>query len=347
MSGRVSVGLESASGTPRPAVRQYCWLAGIWVVVALFVIVTVVRSREVQVPFRDPGGEFFRLRVVRAVFLFAGLALLDACARASRRGFTLRRAAGVLRDRWPWQRLVGAFCGIVAYYVVYVCYHNLKSWDAFNTPRDTSLRRVDSWLFFGHTPAVLLHDLFGQHLAAYVFVDFYESFSTLVTVSVISALVFSNRLRDGYVFLSASMWVWILGVASYYLVPSIGPFYSASRDFAGLPRTVVTSTQEAYLADRTLLLQHPGAHNAFGELSAFASLHVGFTCMIALMLRYYGFRWATRVMALYVCVVILATVYLGWHFAVDVVGGMTVALLAVWLGNRLIYPAGRTREAAL
>ena len=44
--------------------------------------------------------------------------------------------------------------------------------------------RWDRWLFLGHSPAVLLHDLLGQHVAAYVLMVVYESFSTLVIVAV-------------------------------------------------------------------------------------------------------------------------------------------------------------------
>ena len=40
------------------------------------------------------------------------------------------------------------------------------------------LLRWDKWLFFGHSPAVLLHDLLGQDLAARLLTDLYESFST-------------------------------------------------------------------------------------------------------------------------------------------------------------------------
>ena len=43
--------------------------------------------------------------------------------------------------------------GLVAYFVVYICYRNLKSWDVLLTPHDAMLLRWDRWLFFGHSPA--------------------------------------------------------------------------------------------------------------------------------------------------------------------------------------------------
>jgi hypothetical protein len=158
--------------------------------------------------------------------------------------------------------------------------------------------------------------------------------------------VFADRLRDGFVFLASAIWVWMLGVGTYYLIPSLGPFNSEPQDFAGLPRTIVTDTQARYLAQRAHLLAHPAASDAFAQVSAFASLHVGVTCVILLMLRYYRFRRAARVMSVYLAATMVATVFLGWHFAVDDVAGLAIAVAAVWLGRLTIYPRGRPAQPA-
>ena len=44
------------------------------------------------------------------------------------------------------------------------------------------------------------------------------------------------------------------------------------------------------------------------------------------MASYYGLRRTTRVLAVFLCGTILATIYLGWHFAVDDVAGLAIAL---------------------
>ena len=59
------------------------------------------------------------------------------------------------------------------------------------------------------------------------------------------------------------------------------------------------------------------------------------------MARYYGLRRTTRCWASSWCGTILATVYLGWHFAVDDVAGLAIAFVAVLLGRLMIYPRGR------
>jgi membrane-associated phospholipid phosphatase len=151
--------------------------------------------------------------------------------------------------------------------------------------------------------------------------------------------VFVDRIRDGYVFIASAIWVWILGVGSYYLIPSLGPFSSAPQDFAGLPHTMIQDTQATYMAQRAHLLAHPKAHDAFAQVSAFASLHVAITCFLLLMARYYRLRVATRVMTVYLAATMLATVYLGWHFAVDDLAGLVIAVVAVLLGRLMVHPA--------
>jgi membrane-associated phospholipid phosphatase len=199
----------------------------------------------------------------------------------------------------------------------------------------------DRWLFLGHSPSVLLHDLLGQHVAAYVLMVVYESFSTLVSVSVVASMALTERVRDGYVFVASAVWVWILGVGSYYLIPSLGPFHSAPAEFRGLPHTMIQDTQARYMGQRAHLLAHPAASDAFAQVSAFASLHVGVTCLIVLMARYYGMRWTSVALTVFLAATIVATVYLGWHFAVDDLAGLLIAYVAFRLGRLTVYPRGR------
>ncbi|MGZ4488240.1 MAG: phosphatase PAP2 family protein [Nocardioides sp.] len=311
------------------------WLVGVWLVVLAFAAVTAVWSHHVGIPLRDPKGAMFVRRLPSALVLLALLAVADAALRAPR-GQRLRDTWATLRARWPRERLLLAVSGLVAYHVVYVCYRNLKSWNAFRPLQDDRLFALDRWIFGGHDPGALLHDLLGQHDAAYVLMVVYKAFTYLVPLSLVSALVFVDRIRDGYVFLVGSLWVWILGTASYYLAPTLGPYVSDARDYAGLPHTTITSTQAEYLDQRAYLLAHPGASDAFASLGAFASLHVAFTCFVFLMARHYGFRVLTRVLGVYLALVMVSTVYLGWHYFVDVVAGVLIAVVAVWLGRVMV-----------
>ena len=324
--------------------EEYGWLVGVWMLVLLVVILTAAASHHVGVPVRDPNGAWWWWRVGISLGLFALLTVMDAGVRARRAGWTLGRTLDMLRGRWTRRPLTLAMTGLLAYHVVYLCYHNLKSWNVFNEPRDDLLQQWDRWLFLGHSPAGLLHDLFGQDATTYVLTSIYESFSAVVSVSLVAALVFTDRVRHGYVLVVSAMWVWVLGVGAYYLIPSLGPFSSAPEDFAGLPHTSTQETQERYLLQRAHLLADPQAHDATAQVAAFASLHVAMILMIVLMTRYYGLRRVTQAMTVYLAGTVLATVYLGWHFVVDLVGGCAIAYLAVFLGRLTVYPQRARRS---
>jgi hypothetical protein len=339
-AGAEALDASSDGGSRREVVRL---TAVLWAVVVAFATVTLVRSEQVGIPLRDPNGAMFRGRLTSAVMVLVLLALGDAIVRTALSGWSWRGLIARLRTRWTSRRLLLVGSGLLAYHVVYVCYRNLKSWDAFNTPRDNDLLAFEKFLFLGHSPAVLLHDLLGSGTAAVVLAFIYRSFTYLVPLSVVGSLALIPRVRDAYVFLCSAVWVWILGVGSYYLVPTLGPFASAPGEFANLTRTRITGTQAEYLAERSHLLSNPSAGDAFASISAFASLHVGFTCMVLLVARHLRWRRTAAVLTVYLAAVMVSTIYFGWHFVVDDVAGVLLALTAVFLGRLMAQPRSRGR----
>jgi hypothetical protein len=313
--------------------REWAWMLRVLAVVVVFAAVAIARSHQVDIPFRDPHGKLFSHKIVSTAETLLAAVLLDIVIRwyvGRKQGRSLWRTA---RQRWTPYRISMIVAALLAYQVVYLSYRNLKSWDVFRAPQDDMLLRWDKWLFFGRSPAVLLHDLLGEDLTARLLTSLYESFSTLVTLALVAALAFTPTVRSAYVFVVSAMWAWIIGVGSYYLIPSLGPFHSAPEEFAGLTRTSIQETQEAYVAQREYLLAQPQAHDAFAQISAFASLHCALACLIFLMARYYGLRRLSWAAGVYLLGTLLATVYLGWHFAVDDVAGIAIAWVSVQLGK--------------
>jgi hypothetical protein len=338
----LSTQTEAVATSPREDVEpDHRWVLRLWAVVAVFFAVTVVRSWQVDIPLRDVDGSILRTRLATSLMVFVAAVLVDAAWRTPRPGWSLRSAYAVLRERWTPRRVLLLWSGLLAYHLVYFSYHNLKSWDVLNTPRDGMLTRWDRWLFLGHSPAAMLHDLLGQDVATWVLMVWYESFPTIVTISFVAFPVLATRMRQGYVFLASMIWVWILGVACYYAIPSLGPFHDEPGIFAGLPETIVSHTQTLYMAQRAHLLADPAAPDAFAQVSAFASLHVGVAAVITGMLLYYGFRRLFAVMCVYVAGTIVATIYLGWHFVVDDIAGLLIAAAALGLGHLTIHPGRR------
>jgi hypothetical protein len=324
---------RTAAPEESPAAGEWAWMLRVLAVVVVFSAVAIARSRQVDIAFRDPHGKLFSHKVVSTAETLVVAVLLDIVVRwyvGRKEGRSLRRT---VLQRWTPYRIVMIAAALLAYQVVYLSYRNLKSWDVLRAPQDDMLLRWDRWLFFGHSPAVLLHDVLGHDLAARLLSYLYESFSTLVTLALVAALAFTPTVRSAYVFVVSAMWTWILGVGSYYLIPSLGPFHSAPEEFRGLTRTSIQETQETYVAQRAHLLAHPQAHDAFAQISAFASLHCALTFLIVLMARYYGLRRLSWAAAAYLLATLLATVYLGWHFAVDDAAGIAIAWVSVQLGK--------------
>ncbi|GGO86871.1 hypothetical protein GCM10011584_10130 [Nocardioides phosphati] len=324
---------ESPS-TSVPSEASSRWLSGplrLWAVVALFTALGVARSLQVGVPFRDPGGAYFVGRLELTAAIFAGCVLAEAVLRA---GLPLSpsRTWRLIREKWTPARLAWSWVALLAYHVTYLVYHNLKSWNDLRDPHDQWLLDVDRALFFGHSPAVLLHDLLGEHAAAWTLFVWYETFPTLVVIAFPACVALATRLKDAYACIAAFVWVWMLGTGTYYLIPTLGPFHSAPQEFAGLPHMPIQDTQARYMQQWDNLRAAPHADDAFAQVAAFASLHVGVAAVIMGVLWWHRLRLATAVMAVFVAGTMVATVYLGWHFFVDDLAGLAIAALAWTLG---------------
>lgn len=308
-----------------------------WGVVAVFGLITILWSQHVDIPLRDPHGKMFAKKLLGAVWFFAILAAADIAIRWWRGGHTWAAARDVVRRRLAPTRLVLVASALVAYHLIYIFYRNLKSWDALRAPQDDWMLRFDRALFGGHSPASLLHDLLGTDTAAHPLAFFYKIFTYVCTFAIVGCLAFLGDLRKAHVMVLAGMWTWILGTASYYMIPTLGPVFSAPQEFAMLPHTAVTSMVEGNIADRKEFLADPQAPGSFVGISAFASLHVGFTTTVLLMMIYLRKRLLAWLVGLYLIPVVLATVYFGWHFTLDLVGGVVLAALSVGIAHLTVY----------
>jgi hypothetical protein len=285
-----------------------------------------------------------------------GLAFLtDVLPRALWRGRSLprlpRTLVAVIRERWPWEHIRFALVGLGAWYLTYAAFRNLKSFVPFVNRDlwDGSLDRFDRIVWLGHDPAAVLHDLFGVGLAAHFFSLVYVAWIVLVPVSLVVALVWSRNRAAGEWYVTAVAVDWVLGVATYFAVPTLGPIYAKPSDFVGLPHTYVSTLQESMIADRVEVIANPFSTHAVQTIAAFASLHVGIMVTVCLMTELLMLkRWVRISMWVFLALTVLATVYLGWHYFADVLGGLVLGALGVWIaaigtGN---HDRGRPRLTA-
>lgn len=343
--------MNTAETTQTPTWHR---LFGVTLVVVLaFGALTLLTALLADLPLRDPDGligpSYVRLPAIALVMLGLDLVprVLLRCRRSMR---SLREVtAEVVRERWAPRRLAVVAAGLGAFYVSYVAYRNLKSFLPFVREEltDPWLVESDRWLTFGGHPGDLLHDLLGTGVTNDVLSFTYMIFLPFVPFSLAAALVWSDNITRGAWYATALCFNWILGTASYYALPSMGPIYVQGYRFSDLPANETSALQDALWRNRVDVLADPHATQAVHGIAAFASLHTSIVFTAALVVSLTRMprllRWA---MWTFFVLTTLATVYFGWHYLVDVFAGMLIGGAAVWLGSLAVHGRPSRRRQA-
>lgn len=304
-------------------------------VAAMTVVAGVVMTDHVGLPLRDPDhvAALYLGLVGLGVALLVGLDVWVRAAREAGRARPTRlQLARVRRERWTTGRALAVGGALVGFYATYMAYRNLKSIVPLLRPDDLfdrQLADVDRDLFLGHDPASLLHSLLGTGVTTHMLSAAYVAFIVFLPLTIGVALVFSNRLEDALLYVTAQSVNWILGAASYFLLPSLGPIYFDPGAFANLPASEVTNLQAILLDQRIAFLSDPTASTP-QSIAAFASLHISMSFTAALAAQMLGVGRRLRI-ALWVWLAVTATgtVYLGWHYVVDDVAGLLMGAAAL------------------
>jgi hypothetical protein len=288
-------------------------------------------------PLIDPDGSFLGPAMVRLPILCFGALFLDLVPRAVwlSRGRVARMPELVQerwRTHWTRDRITLVILGIVCFYVIYVCYRNLKSFLPLVSDRmyDRELHALDRVLMFGHYPSTLIHDLLGTTVVAHVLSTFYLFFIPMVAIMVTVWLVWSRNLSYGWWFVTAQGIAWTLGTVSYYALPTIGP----GLEYVNLYNLADTGTNDLMAS---LVNARQGVLWGDGQaqtVAGFASLHTAISLLWALMVQ---FTLQSRVIKVVFWVnfglTVVATIYFGWHYIADDIAGIVIAFVAFYVGG--------------
>ena len=316
---------------------RYAYWAGP-AIAAVMLAVTVAWGSAYGLGLRDPDG-IIGWRFSFVLMLVGGFVALDVIPRAIVSARTNRTPAwatlvALARERWPWRRIGFVLGAIVAFYVTYLCYRNVKSYLPLARPEmvDSDLANFERGVF-GTDPSTLMHQLLGTGVSAQVLSTVYLLFLTFVPISVGVALVWSSDRAGGLWWVSVLSINWVLGVASYFLLPSMGPAFVEPHLFASLPDTGTESLQAALMEDRRAFLADPVGSGQLQSIAAFASLHVSIVfagALVAHLLR--APRLLRIAMWVYLGLTFAATIYFGWHYVVDDIAGFAIGFVSVYLG---------------
>ena len=344
--------IGGAGGLPRRAIVASP-LIGILTFAAMIVLAV-----SLDLPVNDPDGGLLGsplnlIAVVLAIFI-----ALDVVPRAFLRERREQTSFGptlvaLLRERWDLRRLGIVVAALLGFYLTYVGYRNIKSYLPFASDgtHDSALLELDRDMAFGNDPGTVLHDLLGTGAAAHFLSFVYLAYLLLVPVSLGIAVVWQRRLHRGLWYVATVNLCWVLGVASYYVIPSLGPVFAEPQLYSSLPETGVSRLQEALAEHRAEVIADPHAAEGVQSIAGFASLHIAIVFAAALVAHLLGLkRWVRVSLWAFLFLTSLATIYFGWHYIVDdiagvAVGGLAVVLAAWMTGHPLRPPRSEEGEA--
>jgi len=131
--------------------------------------------------------------------------------------------------------------------------------------------------------------------------------------------------------------IMLMGITSYILVPAVGPdVFFAGRYALDLEGHALVQSVDYFF--RT-------GHVSF---DCFPSLHVGIPLLLSFYLRDYHRKMFIPVLV-YVALMCFATIYLRYHYLIDVIAAFAYAPAAYWLNDFLLrhWPAERVAQPAL
>jgi membrane-associated phospholipid phosphatase len=216
--------------------------------------------------------------------------------------------------------------------IIFLIYSQIQQYIPFFNPYlyDNTLIKWD-YFIFGVNPTQWLYKIANPYLTEY-FQFSYMMYFVMPVVQGID-LHLSGRDKDLTVFSRIIVFTFYLSYLLYFFMPAIGPRFTL-HDFTGtsleLPGLWITETFR-YLVNTGGGIP-PGALNP-AEVVNRDCMPSGHT-MITLVNIYMGFKLKTRFRWVIFVVgssLVLATIYLRYHYVVDVIAGIAGAFLAVFL----------------
>lgn len=251
------------------------------------------------------------------------------------------------------ERLAGGALTVVIMAVVLIAFAQMKnliprlnpfSWDVFFMDLDRSLH-------FGTLPHEYTLALFGGHYAISFFTGIYNVWLFLTYFVLLIACFLRPDSAGRMQFLVAFVLTWAIGGSLLATIfSSAGPVYYAALGlgdtYAGLMDQLNAHAATGALTvidTQALLWRIHTMDNGINAISAFPSMHVASSTLMAI----FAFR-LSRGMGLAVSLfglgIMIGSVLLAWHYALDGYAGALLALafwpLAGWLVRRFgDYPA--------
>ena len=184
---------------------------------------------------------------------------------------------------------------------------------------DNALLRIDGWIF-GQTPSAYM-DAFVSHGTVEWFSFFYYGYFYILAVHLLGSLFFDEGRRM-FEILFGAMLVMAIGHTSYTLVPGEGPF----AHFPGIFQHDL-NVGGFWWGQVSKAVSAAGA-----QYDIFPSLHTAFPSFFALHAfrhrKTVPYKYSWPVNAFVAGNIVIATLFLRWHYGFDVIMGLCLAFSA-------------------
>lgn len=204
---------------------------------------------------------------------------------------------------------------------------------------DQELWNLDLAIFLGHSPNVLLLDLFS-HPAILRGIDWTYANVFLASITIAGIYFTSSPSRRVRVaFTDSNTTMWIIGAWLYVLVPSLGPAYRFPEVWLPLSAMFANTQQlqRLLMSNYQIVLQYksgaPRPVNILFGIAAFPSLHVAFQMLVFLWMRRL-WRYGEIVFGLFTLIIFLGSIVTGWHYLIDGIAGVMLAVICYAVAAR-------------
>lgn len=279
---------------------------------------------------RLPGMIFF-------ILFWRLLVMRFAIRPADPWGWMRRDIISALADR---HRMISGFIGIALAAVIMISFGQLKRLIPIMHPFDwdTTFSSLDTALHFGNAPWSLAHAIAGNPFVITFVTGAYSIWFFLIYLVLLFAC-FNTGAPDARIrYLIAFVLCWGVGgnlIATIF--SSAGPVYyerlglgDAYAPLMDLLAAHAASQPISVIEPQDMLWAMYSGPAQLSGISAFPSMHVASSVLMTL----YAFRLhrvAGYAMAAFTGVIMLGSVLLAWHYAVDGYAATVIAILS-WLG---------------